>query len=80
LHILLPLAIDAAGQIVGLALDRNTFAAHAFLATPNEDGDETNQVLMQTLNRPTVLPDSIRKLLRQRMRFGRSGVDSLAPR
>jgi probable HAF family extracellular repeat protein len=80
LHVLLPLSINAAGQIVGLALDTNTFAAHAFLATPNEDGDETNHVLTQTLNRSTVLPDSIRKLLQQRMRFGWTEVDSPAPR
>jgi probable HAF family extracellular repeat protein len=80
LHVLLPLSINAAGQIVGLALDTNPFGAHAFLATPNEGGDETNHVLTQTLNRSTVLPESIRKLLRQRIRLGRTGVDFSAPR
>jgi probable HAF family extracellular repeat protein len=72
-----PTSINARGEIVGAALDTNTFEVRAFLATPCEGHDDsecedegkgTADAPGETNQRPNVvLPENVRELLRQRM-------------
>lgn len=65
--------INSRGQIVGAALDQ-TGALVPFLATPTARGANANVAgsTMQTGGNPKIiLPENVRKLLRQRMGFGR---------
>jgi probable HAF family extracellular repeat protein len=78
--------INSRGEIVGLAIHKITGAFLAFLATPcdEEDADSegcedraegTTVVRGETNQRPNVvLPEIVRRLLQQRLRFGQFGV------
>jgi probable HAF family extracellular repeat protein len=72
LQLIFAAAINAEGQITGVALDKNTGETPAFVATP-----ETELSATQVARNPSsqgVLPEDVRKLLQRRMRFGRFGV------
>jgi hypothetical protein len=65
-----PSTINAVGQIVGLAFDKNSGACcHGFLALPNSSevpGSDTSPAV--EIHRPNVvLPENIRKMLQQRL-------------
>jgi probable HAF family extracellular repeat protein len=73
-----PTSINARGEIVGAALDTNTFEVRAFLATPcgedhgdsecEDEGEGTAVARGETSQRPNVvLPENVRKMLRQRL-------------
>jgi probable HAF family extracellular repeat protein len=76
--------INDQAAIVGFALQVSTGEVHAFLATPTHD-DEASQSAAaahrsETSERPkVVLPDSVRKLLQQRLPFGRFGAPLTRP-
>ena len=79
-----PTSINARGEIVGAALDTNTFEVRAFLATPCdreasddnacEDSAESATAAKRAAlgeSPQVVLPENVRKLLQQRRGFGR---------
>ncbi len=79
LFLLEPYSINDRGQIAGLALQISTGEAHPFLATPSHSGAASESVMPAapggTSERPkVVLPDNVRKLLQQRLLFGRFGA------
>jgi probable HAF family extracellular repeat protein len=79
LYLLSANGINARGQIVGLAFLSSAGELHAFLATPShgEGESETATAAAQsaTDERPKVaLPENVRKLLQQQLRFGRLGI------
>jgi probable HAF family extracellular repeat protein len=73
-----PTSINARGEIVGAALDTNTFKVRPFLATPcgenhgdsecEDEGEGTAIAGGETSQRPNVvLPENVRRMLRQRL-------------
>ncbi len=70
--------INSRGEIVGLGFQPSTGEVHAFLATPS-NGDAGSESAMpatpgESSERPKiVLPENVRKLLQQRLRFGGFG-------
>jgi len=79
LYLLSANGINARGQIAGLAFLPSTGEVHAYLATPSngEAATESATAAAQsaTDERPKVaLPENVRKLLQQRLRFGRLGI------
>jgi probable HAF family extracellular repeat protein len=75
LYLLGGIDINSRGQIVGFALQISSSEVHAFLATPSygEVGSEsaTPAAPGSTSESPkVVLPENVRKLLQQRLRFG----------
>jgi probable HAF family extracellular repeat protein len=65
-----PTSINARGQIVGAALDTNTFEVRAFLATPSigtaaSSASAAAGKISGSLD--TILPENVRKMLRQRL-------------
>ena len=77
LFLLQATGINSRGQIVGQALQTSSGEMHAFLATP-EDGDVasgTAAASAATGQKPhVVLPENVRKMLWQRLRFNRFGA------
>ncbi len=72
-----PTETNSRGQIVGFGLQKSTSEFHAFLATPSNSGvaseSATPAARGQSSESPKVaLPENVRKLLQQRLRFGRS--------
>ena len=66
LYVIAPLAVNQAGQIAGLALDLNTFEAHAFLATPRPGMSSSNVPHAARGVTPPRLSASVRQLVRRR--------------
>ncbi len=66
LYVIAPLAINQEGQIAGLALDLNTFEAHAFLATPRPGTSSSNTPQAARRAIPPRLSASVRQLVRHR--------------
>jgi probable HAF family extracellular repeat protein len=62
--------INSRGQIAGIGLDVSTGEFHAFLATPSsgasEIGSATSELRLQ-ISPKVVLPENVRKVLRQRL-------------
>jgi len=72
--------INSRGQITGMALEISSGEMHAFLATPVEGESHVPAASAQTRESPkVVLPDSVRRLLRQRRGFGRFGTGMIGP-
>ena len=73
-------SINDAGEIVGYGLIHSSL--HAFRATPSsgEFGGESFSAAAQDPNGPTVLSDEARRLLQQRLGFGRFGAWLMGPR
>lgn len=72
LYVLQPFAINAAGQIAGLALDTNTLEPHAFLATPASGNGPAPDA--RTSARPMALPENVRKALQRRFPMAKFGA------
>ena len=72
--------INPHGEIVGLGLT-STFEVHAFLATPSNSvaGGESITACSQSMTNPIALSNYARKLLSQRLRFGRFGARPTGP-
>ena len=84
LYLVYPTHINDLGEITGQAFDQNNGATPAFLAIPNCDADngESGSAALQVADNPTpkvVLPENIRKQLRQRRGFGRLGARLMSP-
>jgi len=75
LYLLYAFDINSRGEIVGQGFDATTRELHAFLAKPcdqDEGCDDRDTGTPNVVPRPRVIiPDNIRKLLQQRLRFGR---------
>jgi probable HAF family extracellular repeat protein len=83
--------INSRGQIAGFAVQKSTGQVHAFLATPCDEEQADNEgcengaegttavrgAISQRLR--VVLPENVRKLLQQRLRFGRFGDGLMKP-
>jgi len=82
LYLLLACSINYSREIVGLAVDTNTGEAHAYLATPSDGADDSENFLpaVQSVTSPLALSDNIRKLVQQQLRFGRFGARPMGPR
>lgn len=85
LYLLFGFDINARGQIVGQAFDTITQELHAFLATPSNAevaaGSAAAAALGATSQRPNMLlPENVRKLLRQRLQFGRFNAPLAQPK
>ena len=75
LAVLLPLSINAAGQIAGLALNTDTFEAHAFLATPDRGiGNARRAASTETANHSLGIPENVRNLLQHANRLAGSQI------
>jgi len=84
LFLLLANSINSRGQIVGAAFDQSTGAVVPFLATPNAGGADTDATpsATQVGGNPTpkiTLPEDVRNLLQQRLRFGRFAAGLTRP-
>lgn len=77
LYLLFASAINSRGQIAGIGAT-STGEIHAFLATPRDAADSENfsPVVSDDANesRQVILSENVRKLLEQKLRFGRIGV------
>jgi probable HAF family extracellular repeat protein len=86
LFMLTATGINSRGQIVGGAIQKTTSQVHAFLAIPCDEEHADSEgcedraegatvVRGETNQRPNVvLPEIVRRLLQQRLRFGQFGV------
>ncbi len=79
LHPVIAFQINARGQISGLGVQVSTGELHAFLATPTPgdaaSGGATPAARGEIRESPKVaLPESVRKLLQQRLGFGQLGI------
>jgi probable HAF family extracellular repeat protein len=70
LYVILPMNINESGQIAGLALDTNTFEAHAFLATPIGNGVGNGRNIDR---KKMAVPEHVRKALHLQERSRKSG-------
>src|SRR5579862_2256122 len=70
LYLLTAFDNNSRGEIVGLALELSSGEVHAFLAAPQGDAVSPPEQASSRI----VLPENIRALLGQRLRFGRGGV------
>jgi probable HAF family extracellular repeat protein len=68
-----PTSINARGEIVGAALDTNTFEVRAFLATPSIETAAGNKT---TRSLDIILPENVRNMIRKRQASGRFGKRS----
>jgi probable HAF family extracellular repeat protein len=68
------LSINSRGEFVGDAVELSTGENHAYLATPSQSGTETELAAPNTQSLKLVLPENVRRMLRQRLgrRFGTS--------
>lgn len=66
LYVILPLTINDAGHIAGLAIVKSTGEAHAFLATP-VSGNAAGASTAHTATRIAPLSESVRKQLRRKL-------------
>ncbi len=78
LFLLVAVDINSRGEFVGFAFQTSTLEVHAYLATPSNNGvgseSATPTARGETSESPKVaLPENVRKLLRQRLGFGRFG-------
>jgi probable HAF family extracellular repeat protein len=74
LYLTLALVINDAGEIAGQAMDKSTGEMHAFVATPEPASAAAKlEPSSPDLSRPMVLSENARKLIQQRLRFGRAG-------
>jgi probable HAF family extracellular repeat protein len=75
-------SINARGQIVGQAFQKSTGDVHAFLATPINArfGRDSASPAARGVTSPMVLSEDARRLLQQRVRFGRFGTRPIGPR
>jgi probable HAF family extracellular repeat protein len=76
--------INSAGEITGSAMEISTGEVHAFLATPSNGEAGSKRAAPaapgETSQNPKVmLPENVRKLLRQRLHFGRFGAWLVTP-
>jgi probable HAF family extracellular repeat protein len=79
LFLVLAFDINSRGQIVGLDFDTITQQAHGFLATPCDEGNSNDEGCKDTIaaqsmvaqRRNMVLPENVRRMLRQGIPFGR---------
>jgi probable HAF family extracellular repeat protein len=81
LYLLLACNINSRGEIVGLGVN-STGEAHAYLAAPRngEASSESLSPAAQGVPSPRVLSEDARRLLQQRLTFGRFGARVMAPR
>jgi hypothetical protein len=65
---------NSRGEFVGDAVELSTGENHAYLATPSQSGTETELAAPNTQSLKLVLPENVRRMLRQRLgrRFGTS--------
>ena len=66
LYLLTACSVNATGQVIGFAVDKNTGALHGYLATPKPSTSEFSSNAASQ-ERP-VLSDSVRRMVQQRMR------------
>ncbi len=84
LFLLAALNINSGGEIAGCALQTATGEIHAFLASPSlgeaAGGTATLATPGESSESPKVtLPEIVRKMLRQRLGFGRLGLGQMRP-
>jgi probable HAF family extracellular repeat protein len=77
LYLLTGCSINSRGEITGLGLT-STGETHTYLATPTHSV-ATSESTSQGVISPRVLSDDARKLLQQRLRFGRLGSRLMGP-
>ena len=66
LYLVLPWAVNDAGQIVGMGVVNSTGDVHAFIATPSEEpGTAAAAPAMAGVTRPMPIPEGSRKLVRK---------------
>jgi probable HAF family extracellular repeat protein len=75
LYLMQAIAINNRGQIVGAGLQSSSGETHAFLLNPvsGDEHDAGVRLAVPSESPKVVLPENVRKLLRQRMSFGRFG-------
>ena len=75
LFLIIACSINASGEIIGIAVDKNTGDAHGYLATPRKSNSGAVSVsppwILQTAR--TVLSEPVRTVLQLRLRSGRFG-------
>ena len=74
LYLLSAYSINSRGEIVGLALQISTGEVHAFLAVPNHGSDAPNLAGRFVGTPKVTLPERVRKLLQDHVRFGGLGT------
>jgi len=77
LYLLTGCSINSRGEITGLGLT-STGEIHTYLASPTH-GVATSESASQGVISRRVLSDDARKLLKEQLRFGRSGVGLMGP-
>ena len=84
LSLLIAYNINDRGEIVGDALQKSTGQVHAYSASPKCDdvtceADSSSVAQVTSDAQKLVLPESVRKLLRRQLRFGRFGAAMAEP-
>ncbi|HTB13483.1 MAG TPA: hypothetical protein VK752_18010 [Bryobacteraceae bacterium] len=77
LYLVYALGINDVGEIVGFAVETNTGDVHAYVATPiRGESGKPNLVPAPSISGSTrvTLPENVRRLLQQRLPFGRLGA------
>jgi probable HAF family extracellular repeat protein len=81
LFLLTACSINSHGEIIGIAVEKSSGDVHGYLATPGnrKDGSESAEPDVQGAASPTGLSEDARKLLQQRLPFGRFGARLMGP-
>ena len=77
LYLLTGCSINSRGEITGLGLT-STGETHTYLATPTQRVATSESTSQGVVSR-RILSDDARKLLRQQLRFGRTGARFMGP-
>jgi hypothetical protein len=74
-------SINSSGEIAGFGMTSDG-DMHGFLATPSsgEDTSGSFSSAAQNVTSPMALSEDARKILQQRLRFGRFGAGRMGPR